>query len=160
VPGLKARSPKFKPQFHQKKKKMSNNLSKRQNWNPGKLVFLILAELSYLKRYRLARTEGRLGRRGSQESSTLCRKAVGEENSINNGLCLLWVYMHCLIEIFTQSRAPMSHTCNPSYSGGRNEEDIRSKSARANSSRAPNSKIPFTKKWWWGDWQSGLSCRS
>jgi hypothetical protein len=33
--------------------------------------------------------------------------------------------------------APVAHACNPSYSGGRNQEDHSSKPARANSSRDP-----------------------
>jgi hypothetical protein len=44
------------------------------------------------------------------------------------------------------SLAPVAHTCNPSYSGGRDKEDHGSKPARANSSRDPISKIRNTKK--------------
>jgi hypothetical protein len=33
------------------------------------------------------------------------------------------------------SQGPVAHTCNPSYSGGRDEEDCGSKPAQANSSR-------------------------
>jgi hypothetical protein len=40
----------------------------------------------------------------------------------------------------------VAHACNSSYSGGRNQEDSSSKSARANSSRDPISKIPDTKR--------------
>jgi hypothetical protein len=43
------------------------------------------------------------------------------------------------------SRAPVAHAYNPSYSGGRDQEDCRSKPARKNSSRDPISKKPFTK---------------
>jgi hypothetical protein len=38
-----------------------------------------------------------------------------------------------------------AHTCNPSYSEGRNQEDSGSKPAQANSSREPISKKPITK---------------
>jgi hypothetical protein len=38
------------------------------------------------------------------------------------------------------------HTCNPSYSGGREQEDCGSKVARAHSSQDPISKIPISKK--------------
>jgi hypothetical protein len=38
------------------------------------------------------------------------------------------------------------NTYNPSYSGGRDQEDQGSKPARANSSRDPSSKKPITKK--------------
>jgi hypothetical protein len=40
----------------------------------------------------------------------------------------------------------MAHTCNPSYSGGRDQEDHILKPARANSSQDPISKIPSTKR--------------
>jgi hypothetical protein len=39
-----------------------------------------------------------------------------------------------------------THTCNPSYSGGRDQEDHSSKPTWANSSRDPISKKPNTKK--------------
>jgi hypothetical protein len=44
------------------------------------------------------------------------------------------------------SRAPVSHTYNPSYSGGRDQEDHGSKPACANSLRDPISKNTLTKK--------------
>jgi hypothetical protein len=40
----------------------------------------------------------------------------------------------------------VAHTCNPSYSGGRDQEDHGSKPALANSLRDPISKKPITKK--------------
>jgi hypothetical protein len=48
------------------------------------------------------------------------------------------------------SRAPVAHTYNPSNSGGRDQEDRRSKPALANSSRDTISKIPITKRA--GEW--------
>jgi hypothetical protein len=47
-------------------------------------------------------------------------------------------------------RVPVAHTCNPSYSGGRDQEDHILKPARANSSRDPISKLLITKCWWNG----------
>jgi hypothetical protein len=44
------------------------------------------------------------------------------------------------------SQAPVTHACNPSYSGGRDQEDYGSKSAWANSSQDPILKKPITKK--------------
>jgi hypothetical protein len=41
---------------------------------------------------------------------------------------------------------PVAHACNPSYSGGRDQEDRGSKPARANSLRDPISKNPKTKR--------------
>jgi hypothetical protein len=38
------------------------------------------------------------------------------------------------------------HACNPSYSGGRDQEDCSSKPALTNSSKDPISKNPFTKR--------------
>jgi hypothetical protein len=43
----------------------------------------------------------------------------------------------------------VTHTCNPSYLGGRGLEDHGSKPAWANSWQDPISKIPITKKGWW-----------
>jgi hypothetical protein len=43
----------------------------------------------------------------------------------------------------------VAHACNPSYSGGRDQEDCSSKSPRANSSQDPISKEPITKQGWW-----------
>jgi hypothetical protein len=47
------------------------------------------------------------------------------------------------------------HTCSPTYSGNRDQEDGNSKPAWANSSRTPILKIPNTKK----GWQSGVSAQ-
>jgi hypothetical protein len=44
------------------------------------------------------------------------------------------------------SWAPVAHTCNPSYSGGRDQEDRGSKPAPANGFLDPISKIPNTKR--------------
>jgi hypothetical protein len=41
---------------------------------------------------------------------------------------------------------PIAHTCNPSYSGGREQEDHGLKPTQAKSLRDPVSKIPNTKK--------------
>jgi hypothetical protein len=45
------------------------------------------------------------------------------------------------------SWAQVAHTCNPSYSEGRDQEDHGFKSARASSSQDPISKNPITKNW-------------
>jgi hypothetical protein len=46
----------------------------------------------------------------------------------------------------------MAHACDPSYSGGRDQEDRGSKPAQANSLQDSISKIPNQKKkgWWSG----------
>jgi hypothetical protein len=58
---------------------------------------------------------------------------------------------------FSQGRLPLkmpsswalvAHACNPSYSGGRDQEDHGSKPAQANSSPDPNLKKPIIKKGW------------
>jgi hypothetical protein len=41
---------------------------------------------------------------------------------------------------------PVTHSCNPRYSGGRDQEDHDSKPVQANSSEDPILKNPFTKK--------------
>jgi hypothetical protein len=41
---------------------------------------------------------------------------------------------------------PVAHTCNPSYSGGRNQEDLGSKPGWVNNSRDPISKKPSQKR--------------
>jgi hypothetical protein len=45
--------------------------------------------------------------------------------------------------------ALVAHTCNPSYSGGRDQEDHCAKSVQANSSQDSYLKKPVTKKSWW-----------
>jgi hypothetical protein len=40
----------------------------------------------------------------------------------------------------------VAHACNPSYAGGRDDEDLSSKSARANSSQDPILKKTHHKK--------------
>jgi hypothetical protein len=52
--------------------------------------------------------------------------------------------------------APVAHTCNPSYSGGRDQEDCGLKPTWANSSRDPISKKTLHKKL---DWWSDSRCR-
>jgi hypothetical protein len=49
----------------------------------------------------------------------------------------------------------VAHACNPSYSGGRDQEDHSLKPSQANSLRDPISKKPFTEKGWW----SSSRCR-
>jgi hypothetical protein len=46
------------------------------------------------------------------------------------------------------SWAPVAHTCNPSKSGGRDQEDHSLKPVQENSSQDPISKKPITKKGW------------
>jgi hypothetical protein len=45
-----------------------------------------------------------------------------------------------------QTEKPVAHACNPSYSGGRDQEDHRSKPARENSSQSPILKNPLPKR--------------
>jgi hypothetical protein len=42
--------------------------------------------------------------------------------------------------------APVSHTCNPSYSGGIDQEDLSSRPAQVNSSKRPYLKNTHHKK--------------
>jgi hypothetical protein len=47
----------------------------------------------------------------------------------------------------------VAQACNPSYSGGSDQDDHSSKLARANSSQDSILKKPFTEKGWWcGSW--------
>jgi hypothetical protein len=48
-----------------------------------------------------------------------------------------------------QSWALVAHTYNPSYSEGRDQEDLGLKPAQANSSQDPSLKTPIIKKGWW-----------
>jgi hypothetical protein len=52
----------------------------------------------------------------------------------------------------------VAHACNPSYSGGRGQEDRTSKTAQANSLGDPILRTPITKKkkkgWWSGSSQA------
>jgi hypothetical protein len=54
-----------------------------------------------------------------------------------------------------KSWTSVAHACNPSYSGGRDQEVHSSKPAKANSLQNPISKKTFIKKGWW----SGLRCK-
>jgi hypothetical protein len=54
------------------------------------------------------------------------------------------------------SWALVAHTCHPSYSGGRDQEDRGSKTTHGNSLRDPILKTPITRKGWW----SGSRCGS
>jgi hypothetical protein len=54
-------------------------------------------------------------------------------------------FSYGLIKAFS-SQAQVAHASNPSYSGGRDQEDCGSKPVRANSSRDPILKIPITKR--------------
>jgi hypothetical protein len=54
------------------------------------------------------------------------------------------------------SRAPVAHSCNPSYSGSRDQEDPRFKASPRQIIQRPYLKKPITKK---GVWQGGSSCR-
>jgi hypothetical protein len=55
----------------------------------------------------------------------------------------------CLFKSPILSQALVAHTFNPSYSGGRDQEDLGSRPVQANSSRDPISNKPITKKGWW-----------
>jgi hypothetical protein len=50
------------------------------------------------------------------------------------------------------SQALVAHICNPSYSGGKDQEDCGSKPDQANSSGDPISKENFAKKKWLVEW--------
>jgi hypothetical protein len=55
----------------------------------------------------------------------------------------LWKRVICLSTMWW-GREPVAHTCNPSYSGGRDQEDCSSKLFQANSSWDPISKNPIS----------------
>jgi hypothetical protein len=61
-----------------------------------------------------------------------------EENRIN---------IH--LQIPEGSWVPVAQACNPSYSGGRDQEDHGLKPAQVNSSQDPISKKNHHKKGWW-----------
>jgi hypothetical protein len=58
--------------------------------------------------------------------------------------------MEIIMEVLQKikRRVPVTHTYNPSYTGGRDQEDHGLKPPWANSLRDPISKIPNTKKVW------------
>jgi hypothetical protein len=63
--------------------------------------------------------------------------------------------LDCLLKLTNNCQVLVAHACNPSYSGGRDQEDQGSKPAQANSLWDPILKKPITKKGWW----SGSRCR-
>jgi hypothetical protein len=96
--------------------------------------------------------------------SSLCRQPW-RRSSIQEGRRVLEpVRRHpmlpCLLKIALFSRALVAHACNPTCSGGRDQEDRGSKPPRANSSRASILKISITKKKKKKGWWSGSRCRS
>jgi hypothetical protein len=61
-------------------------------------------------------------------------------------------YLFLVARLHRKGEAQVAHTCNLSYSGGR---DLGSKPSRVNSSTRPYLKQPITKRGWW----SGSRCR-
>jgi hypothetical protein len=64
---------------------------------------------------------------------------------------VLWQYVSSLLYVNFASNpiicwVPVDHTYNPTYLGGRNQEDGGMKPAQANSLQHTNLKIPNTKK--------------
>jgi hypothetical protein len=69
---------------------------------------------------------------------------------------LISLFYVVFIELRQQkSQALMAHACDPSYSGGRDQEDHSSMPSQTNSSQDPISKTLNTKNGWW----SGSRCR-
>jgi hypothetical protein len=63
-----------------------------------------------------------------------------------------YLYSHVILlgdlySLKIESWALVAHACNPSYSGGKDQEDQGSKPTQANSSQDHNSKNPITKNW-------------
>jgi hypothetical protein len=56
-----------------------------------------------------------------------------------------------------KSQVPLAHSCNSSYSRGRDQEDHGSKPAWANSSQDPMLKNTVTNKGWWCGSRKALS---
>jgi hypothetical protein len=50
-----------------------------------------------------------------------------------------------MLRMILRCGVPVAHTCNPRYSGGRDQEDCSSKPDQANSSTRPYFEKPFTK---------------
>jgi hypothetical protein len=69
---------------------------------------------------------------------------------------IIYVVYEYVSEKMLTSWAPVAHTCNPSCSEGRDQEEQSLKPTQANSCQDPILKKPFTKKDWW----SGSRCRS
>jgi hypothetical protein len=64
----------------------------------------------------------------------------------NNNRHMLRVKLEHIFLVKSETgQAPVTHTCNPSYSGGRNQEDRSSKPAQANGLWKPI----LNKKGWW-----------
>jgi hypothetical protein len=58
-------------------------------------------------------------------------------------LSFIWLKIHKQHEM---SQVPVAHTCNPSYSGGRDQEDSSSKPAQTNSTKRRYFEKPFQKQ--------------
>jgi hypothetical protein len=65
---------------------------------------------------------------------------------------IFWTLLNlCEVRIRIISWASVAHIYNPSYSGGRDQEDHGLKPVQANSSRDPILKKYITKRGWWSD---------
>jgi hypothetical protein len=51
----------------------------------------------------------------------------GRPKRVHTETCKIRRNQHMLLEVRIWSRVPVAHTCNPSYSGGRDQEDHSSK---------------------------------
>jgi hypothetical protein len=51
------------------------------------------------------------------------------------------------VKVILISQAPVAHSCNPSYSGGTDQEDCGLKPAWTNSSETLSRKYPSQKRW-------------
>jgi hypothetical protein len=65
---------------------------------------------------------------------------------VHGGLLYISAHFGNCLKLTLTSRELVAHASNPSYSGGRDQEDHGSKSDWANSAQDPISKKPITKK--------------
>jgi hypothetical protein len=86
-----------------------------------------------------------------QAGTTTC--SLFEMQALLTFVCLGWPQTKILL-IFASQEARIKagaggSSCNPTYSGGKDQEDHGSKPALANSSRDTILKKPITEKGWW-----------
>jgi hypothetical protein len=108
-----------------------------------------------MRRRKRRRGRGR-GKQGGREREREKEKEKKEKKKedldmvkhVCNPRCSLGHIVRAYLKITTARQAPVAHTCNPSYSGGRGQEDHCSKPAQANSSQNPILKNPSQKQDW------------
>jgi hypothetical protein len=103
------------------------------------MYFVFIYENKRMKPVEIVLRKERRGKRENDGGgkSEICCKHICKYHNV------------CLKNVHSTCEAEMAHSYNPSFSGGRDQEDHSSKTAPANSSTDPITKLSNTRKGWW-----------